>query len=170
VVRCARRLHGPRGTERGAAGLSLRVAFDTAPLSLSRAGERRYASSLLAALGRRDDVSVLPMTLTRRVPRTLPQRVVYQAVTESLYYPLLVGRRVRRAGAALVHYPRHLVTPEAGLGVPAVVTLADVIALTNPELFSRVIVEHQRLVTPGAARRAARVITHSGTRRPRSGA
>jgi glycosyltransferase involved in cell wall biosynthesis len=101
------------------------------------------------------------MTLSRRVPRSGAQRVVYQAAAEGLYYPLFVGRHARRARADVVHYPRHLVTPEVGLGVPAVVTLADVIALTNPELFSQVIVRHQRLVTPAAVRRAARVITHS---------
>jgi glycosyltransferase involved in cell wall biosynthesis len=137
----------------------IRVGYDIAPMSLNRAGEYRYAIALLHALKRRDDVEIREFTLARRRPENTLQRVVYQGLAEAVYYPLLVGRKAR--GTDLVHYPRHLVPPTLGVNAPAVLTLSDIIPLTHPEYFSELIVRHQRLVTPGAARRATRVLTGS---------
>jgi glycosyltransferase involved in cell wall biosynthesis len=139
----------------------IRVTYDIAPMSLNRAGEYRLAAAMMGALDARDDVDLHTVTLTRRRPETGLQRVLYQGLTEAVYYPLMVGRAARRDRADIVHYPRHLVTPAAGVNVPTVLTLSDIIPITHPQYFSDLIVLHQRLVTPGAARRATRVMTGS---------
>jgi glycosyltransferase involved in cell wall biosynthesis len=139
----------------------IRIGYDTAPLSLNSAGEYRYASSLLRALHGLDGIELATMTLSRRRPGGIAQRVLYQGLAEALYYPLLVGARARRHGVDLVHYPRHLVPPTLGVNVPTVLTLHDVVPLTHPQYFSALIVRHQRLLTPAAARAATRVVTGS---------
>jgi glycosyltransferase involved in cell wall biosynthesis len=143
----------------------LRVAYDTAPIALSRAGERRYALALLNALQARDDVEVATLTLSRRVPRSFTQRLAWQAAAEAVYYPLLAGRRVRAAGADLLHLPRHLVTPELGVRVPRVVTIHDVLALRMPQYFSRLIAERFRVLARSVAHRADIVLTGSASSR-----
>ena len=143
----------------------MRVGYDLTPLQLNWAGERRYAQELFEALRARGDVHLEPLVLTTRRPANLLQRVVSQATAEAVFYPLVIGRAARRRGVELMHYPRHLVPREAGLSVPAVVTMHDVFAFTHPELYSAVIRHHQRLVTGGALRRAVRVITGSESSR-----
>jgi glycosyltransferase involved in cell wall biosynthesis len=139
----------------------IQIGYDIAPLSLNSAGEYRYASSLLRALSRLDGIELTTMTLSRRRPRGIAQRVLYQGLAEALYYPLLVGARARRNGVDLLHYPRHLVPPTIGVHVPTVLTLHDVAPLTHPQYFSGLIARHQRLLTPAAARAATRVVTGS---------
>jgi glycosyltransferase involved in cell wall biosynthesis len=128
---------------------------------LNAAGERRYASALLRALQARDDIEVVPLTLSRRTPRSFAQRLAWQAAAEGLYYPLLIGRRARAAGVGVVHHPRHLVPPEAGMSVPSVVTVHDVLPLRMPEYFSRLIAVRYRVIAGLATARAARIITGS---------
>jgi glycosyltransferase involved in cell wall biosynthesis len=89
------------------------------------------------------------------------QRVAYQAVAEAVYYPLLLGRRARRAGAELVHHPRHLVPPELGLPGPSVVTVHDVLPLSEPEHYSKLILWRYRVLARSAVRSAALVLTGS---------
>jgi glycosyltransferase involved in cell wall biosynthesis len=137
------------------------VGYDMAPLSLNWAGERRYAGALLAALRRTPGVEVAELTLLRREPRNLAQRVAYQALVEGLYYPLLIGRRARRMGAELVHHPRHLVPPELGLPGPSLVTVHDVLPLSQPDVYSRLILDRYRLLTRTAVRSARLVLTGS---------
>ena len=139
----------------------MRVGFDCAPLALSTAGELRYARALLAALHVREDVEVAPLTMSLRRPSEFRHRLAWQAAAEALYYPLLIGPQARRAGVDLVHHPRHLVPPELGLTVPSVVTIHDVLALTAPEHFSRLISARFGLLARIAAHRAALVITGS---------
>ena len=139
----------------------MRIGYDTAPLALNEAGERRYAAALLDALEARDDVDVNRLTLTGRRPRSFPQRLAWQAVAEGLYYPLLLARQARAAGVELVHHPRHLVPPEPGLGVPSVVTVHDVLPLRMPEHFSQLIARRYRVLARASTRRAARVVTGS---------
>jgi glycosyltransferase involved in cell wall biosynthesis len=139
----------------------VKVGYDTAPLALNQAGERRYAAALLNALEARGDVEITRLTLVRRRPRGLAQRLAWQAAAEGLYYPLLVGRRARAAGVELVHHPRHLVPPELGLGVPSVVTVHDVLPLRTPEHFSQLIARRYSVLARVSTRRAARVITGS---------
>jgi glycosyltransferase involved in cell wall biosynthesis len=139
----------------------VKVAYDLAPVALSRAGERRSTLGLLRALRAREDVAVEAIALSRRVPRSFAQRLMWQAAAEGLYYPLLVGRRVRAAGAELLHYPRHLVTPDLGGGVPRGVTVADALVLRMPEHFSRLIADRYRVLARSIVRRADRIITPS---------
>jgi glycosyltransferase involved in cell wall biosynthesis len=143
----------------------LRVAYDVAPIALSRAGERRYALALLRALRDRNDLTVITLTLSRRVPRSFIQRLVWQAAAEGLYYPLLEGRQLRAVDAELLHQPRHLVPPELGVRVPRVVTVHDVLALRMPEHFSRLIAERFRVLARSVVRRAALVVTGSSSSR-----
>jgi glycosyltransferase involved in cell wall biosynthesis len=139
----------------------VRVGYDIAPLSLNWAGERRYAASLLRALRATPGVEVEELTLWRREPGGVFQRVAYQAVAEAVYYPLLLGRRARRAGAELVHHPRHLVPPEHGLPGPSVVTVHDVLPLSEPEHYSKLILWRYRVLARSAVRSAALVLTGS---------
>jgi glycosyltransferase involved in cell wall biosynthesis len=143
----------------------VKVAYDVAPIALSRAGERRYALALLRALRARDDVAVTTLTLSRRVPRSFAQRLLWQALAEGVYYPLLEGRRLRASGAQLLHQPRHLVPPELGVRVPRVVTVHDVLALRMPQYFSRLIAERFRVLARSVVRRADLVITGSAASR-----
>jgi glycosyltransferase involved in cell wall biosynthesis len=139
----------------------VRVAFDTAPVSLNNAGERRSARALLQALKARRDLEVVPISLTPRVPRSFAQRLVWQAVAEAIYYPVLAGRKVRAAHAQLLHQPRQLVPPDLGIDVPRVVTVHDVLALRMPEHFTRLIADRYRWLARSIVRRADRVITPS---------
>jgi glycosyltransferase involved in cell wall biosynthesis len=132
-----------------------------APLSLNRAGERRYAAGLRRALEGVPGVEVHELTLARRSPRSMVQRVAYQALAEGLYYPFLVGWRARREQVDLVHHPRHLVPPELGLRVPSVVTVHDVLPLAEPEHFSQLILRRYELLARTAVRGASLVLTGS---------
>jgi glycosyltransferase involved in cell wall biosynthesis len=139
----------------------VRVGFDIAPLSLNRAGERRYALALLRALRAGGEVELRELTLLRRAPRGILQRVVYQAAAEAVYYPFLLGPRARRAGVDLVHHPRHLVPPELGLPGPSIVTVHDVLPLSEPEHYSQLILRRYRVLARSAAGRARLVLTGS---------
>ncbi|GAC1318356.1 MAG: hypothetical protein NVSMB25_07710 [Thermoleophilaceae bacterium] len=143
----------------------MRVGYDIAPLSLNFAGEARYTASLMQGLIRFSDVELEIMTASRRVPRKPVQRLAYKAWAEGVYYPLLVGRHARREAVDLIHYPRHLVSPQLGMSVANVLTLADVIPLTHPQFFKPSMVGHMRLLTPRAAKHATRLITHSAATR-----
>jgi glycosyltransferase involved in cell wall biosynthesis len=139
----------------------MRVGYDIAPISLNRAGERRYAAALRSALVGVPGVEVRELTLSRRAPGSLAQRIAYQAVAEGIYYPFLVGARARRERVDLVHHPRHLVPPEFGLGVPSVVTVHDVLPLAEPEHYSQLILRRYEVLARLAVRRAALVATGS---------
>ena len=139
----------------------MRVGFDTAPLALNAAGERRYAASLLTALEARDEIDVTRLRLSRRRPRSFSQRLVWQAAAEAVYYPLGIGRQARRAAVDVVHHPRHLVPPELGMHAPSVVTVHDVLPLRMPQFFSRLIAVRYGVLARLSTSRAARVITGS---------
>src|SRR5215218_4262437 len=137
------------------------VGFDLATLALNQAGEGRYVDRIARALAARDDIAFRPLGPRVRRPRNMLQRVALQAAFEGLYYPLGVRPWARRVGADLVHYPRQLVPPQPNLGVPAVVTVHDLLAIRHPELFSPVISAHHRLLVPPLVRRASAVIANS---------
>ncbi len=139
----------------------MKVGYDIAPRSLNWAGERRYATSLLQALHATAGVEVAELAFWRREPGSMAQRVAYQAAAEAVYYPLLLGRRAREAGADLVHHPRHLVPPELHLPGPSIVTVHDVLPLAEPEHYSKLIRWRYRLLTRSAVRSAALVLTGS---------
>ena len=137
----------------------MRVAYDAAPLQLATAGELRYTTELLAAMSGRGDVEVDSISLPVRRPGSSLQRTLLQGVYEGYFYPLRFGRRAR--GASLVHFPRPLVPPMAGLQAPRVVTIHDMFPLTEPQLFSAAIRHHHTWLVPRAARRADAIITGS---------
>jgi glycosyltransferase involved in cell wall biosynthesis len=139
----------------------MRVGFDTAPLSLNQAGERRYAGALLDALRAGGQVEVEELTLARREPGGMAQRVAYQAAAEAVYYPLLIGRKAKRSQVDLVHHPRHLVPRELGRAVPSVVTVHDVLPLSEPEHFSNLIRWRYGPLARAAVKGAALVLTGS---------
>jgi glycosyltransferase involved in cell wall biosynthesis len=139
----------------------MRVGYDMAPVALNRAGERRYAVGLRRGLEAVPGVQVSELTFARRSPRSMAQRVAYQALAEGLYYPFLLGTRARRARVDLVHHPRHLVPPELGLRVPSVVTVHYVLPLAEPEHFSQLILRRYELLARTAVRGAALVLTGS---------
>ena len=114
----------------------MRVGYDVAPLSLNMAGERRYAAALLSALRAREDVCVEELTLIRRRPSSMAQRVASQFASELLYYPLLVGPKARAREVDVMHFPRHLVPPGIVRGTPTAVTVHDVLPLSDPQHYS----------------------------------
>jgi glycosyltransferase involved in cell wall biosynthesis len=59
----------------------------------------------------------------------------------------------------LVHHPRHLVPPELGLPGPSVVTVHDVLPLSDPRYFSQLILRRYGPLARSAVRRARLVIT-----------
>ena len=139
----------------------MRVGYDLTPLQLNWAGEQRATAGLLAALRSNPGVEVEPLALTRRRPRGPLQPLLFQAAAEAIYYPLAVGRRARRERLDLVHYPRQIVPPALGVGVPTVITVHDVFPFTHPDLYSAPIRVHHQALVRGAARRATRVIVPS---------
>jgi len=139
----------------------LRVAYDTTPVWLNRAGEFRYATRLAGALAAKRAVEVHPVLEVGRRPGALAQRVALQCAIQAAGYPLVLRRQVRRAQADLVHFTRHLVPPTPGVRVPCIVTVHDVLPLREPQLYSAAIRTNYRLLTPRAVRRAVRVITGS---------
>jgi glycosyltransferase involved in cell wall biosynthesis len=139
----------------------MRVGFDIAPMSMNTAGERRYAGALLEALRKLDGIEPVELTLARMEPGGMPKRFAYQALAEALYYPFLLGMKARRARVEIVHHPRHLVPPELGLPCPSVVTVHDVLPLSEPEHYSQLILRRYRALTRMAAGRAQRVLTGS---------
>jgi len=141
--------------------VALRVAFDTTPLLLNRAGEARYARRLLAALRARDDVAVRAVSPGSRAPRSLAQRVLLQSAVQAVYYPIAQPQQLRRLAPDLVHLPRHLVPPQPRGRAPHVVTIHDVLPLRAPQLFPAVVRANFRLLTPRLARGAARIVTGS---------
>lgn len=139
----------------------MRVGFDVAPLSMNRAGEWRYATALLQALRELGDLELSELTPARHEPGGAVHRLAYQALAEGVYYPFLLARQARRARVDLVHHPRHLVPPELGLPGPSVVTVHDVLPLSRPEYFSRLILRRYQLLARGAVKRARLVLTGS---------
>jgi len=137
------------------------VGYDCAPLYLNQAGERRYASRMLSELQARSDIAVASLSPPPRRPQTMLQRVALQGMIQTLYYPLGLGHQASRAGVDLVHHPRHLVPPTYGQRAPTAITVHDVLPLRQPRWFSPAIIANFRLLAPGAARRAAVVLTGS---------
>jgi glycosyltransferase involved in cell wall biosynthesis len=141
------------------ANLLMTVGFDITPSLVSPAGVGRYPRELLAALRRSPEVSVEVLAAARRAPRGRLSRVAQGLVREGLYYPFGLSRRARRSNVDLVHCPGPF-TPRVR-DRPLVMTVHDVLPLRHPELFTRTIVAHMRLVTSAFLRRADRILTGS---------
>ena len=128
----------------------MRVAFDWTHAELNQTGLGRYPRDLRRAL---TGVEVLPLTAPR-----LGNRIAQGLAREAAYYPALLARAARRAGADVLHLPTP--APARGGGLPLVVTIHDLLPLRMPELFTRETRAHTRLYLP-FVRRATRILTNS---------
>lgn len=130
----------------------MRVAFDARALESPELAERgigRYVSCLLFAL-HESELDVVALRELRRPPA--PARV------RELWEHGLLGRDVRRTGAAVVHSPS-IDFVSLRPGVPLVVTVHDLVPLKHPERYLRSGLKHR--LRYAAVRRAARVIVPS---------
>ena len=130
----------------------MRVGFDVAPLTLTRAGTARYVTGLLAELERREDVDI------RRLSFGGAGRAA-AAVRDVAWYPALLPVSAGRLRLDLLH----CTTFHAPLRsrVPVVVTVHDLAAVRHPELFNRWTRFYARTLLAPVLRRAARVIAVS---------
>ena len=131
----------------------MRVAFDARALAdpgLAGGGIARYAACLLDALEAAHPGEVAAL---RSIPRP-PAPVRFREGWEHV----LLGRDVRRTGAALLHSPTvDLVSLRPG--APLVVTLHDLVPLKQPERYLQTGLKHR--LRYRAVGRAARVIVPS---------
>jgi glycosyltransferase involved in cell wall biosynthesis len=137
----------------------MRIAYDTTPMFVSRAGVARYARALLASLECTLDEPPVEISCMEEQPASLPQRIRAGVNREGIYYPIGLARRARAASADVIHCPGAF--PAAGRGLPTVLTLHDALPWRYPELFTRVNALHQRGLVGRAARRASVVLTSS---------
>jgi glycosyltransferase involved in cell wall biosynthesis len=126
------------------------VAFDTSPLSQTRAGTARYIRGLLGDLESASDVRLRRYGVTRRGRAMVPVRDVgwYLAAL-----PLLARR------ADVLHCPTFRAPVRSQ--VPLVVTFHDLAVLRYPEMFNRWTRSYSRAVLPRVAKAAKRVIAVS---------
>jgi glycosyltransferase involved in cell wall biosynthesis len=104
----------------------LKVGFDVAPLLQTRAGTARWVSGLRRGLEARDDVDVLPLSWGG------PGRLTAVA-RDVLWYPALLPRAARRAGADVLHCTIFRAPPRAK--VPTILTVHDLAVLRHPDVF-----------------------------------
>jgi glycosyltransferase involved in cell wall biosynthesis len=140
----------------------VRVAYELTGLELDATGSARAARDLQAALLAHDDVELVPLSQ----PQGRGGRVVRGLERELTWFPLRLGRAVRRAGADVLHCPMPLAPPLAH-STPTVVTVNDAIAWDHPEWLTREHALHARLVLAPALRRAAVVVVPSAHTRER---
>lgn len=134
------------------------VAFDITPGLLIRTGIGRYPRELPDRLEALDDIQVERIAATRAPAAGRAGRIAQGLVREGVWYPAMVGRRAKRAGADLLHCPHPV--PARGGPVPLVMSIHDLLPLRHPELFPRATVLHTRL-SLAFARRARRLLTNS---------
>ncbi|MBM3795907.1 MAG: glycosyltransferase family 4 protein [Acidobacteria bacterium] len=117
----------------------LRVAIDTNPLYVTRAGVARYVRGLMRGLAGLDapDSTWLPLAWeVENFSYDQPTRALKTAFRELIWAPWLAPRRLLAAGTELLHS-----TVEAVISPPVnvahVVTLHDLALLRHPERFRR---------------------------------
>jgi glycosyltransferase involved in cell wall biosynthesis len=137
-------------------GTTVRIAFDMTATLLTKGGVARYTTELVSALTGLDDVEVVALKHRADAARSESERIVYGLDRELRWYGVGIGRLVRASGASLLHCPAH--AAPRGVRRPVVLTIHDALVWRYPELFTRANVLHGRLLVPGAARRATRVI------------
>lgn len=141
--------------------MSLKVAFDVACLSQSRAGTARVARGLLAALGQIETVDVVPIGDGEYRDRgSVAQRST--ALAQDLFWYASGRSRgaARTVGADLVHFPTYRGPVRAG-SPPTVVTVLDLAVLREPAWFPAWARIHARTLMRPTVRAAARVIAIS---------
>ncbi len=134
----------------------MRVAYEQTGLELDATGSARAARDLRTALEARDDVQLVPLAH----PPGPGGRIARGIERELTWFPLRLGRAVRRSGAELLHCPMPL-APAVPHGTPTVVTINDAIPWDHPEWLTRENALHARLVLAPALRRAQGVLVPS---------
>lgn len=121
-----------------------RVVFDARDAAAPELrGWGRYARDLLAALARRGDLDLVPLTDDGRGPETLWEQVT-------------LPRILRRERASVVHVPNCFLPLRRPC--PGVVTIHDLAWEDHPDDFARTTAWKYRTLAPRAARSAERVI------------
>jgi glycosyltransferase involved in cell wall biosynthesis len=128
----------------------LRVAVDTSPLALSRAGTARHVRGLLGALEASGEVVVERHSFPLRGRAAVPLRDVG-------WY--LGALPLAARGADLLHCPTFRAPTRPRM--PLVLTFHDLAVLRHPETFNRWTRAYSRAVLPRVARAATRVIAVS---------
>jgi glycosyltransferase involved in cell wall biosynthesis len=140
----------------------VRVAYELTGLELDATGSARAVRELRVALASRGDVELVDISQ----PRRRGGRVLRGLERELTWFPLRLGRAVRRVGADVLHCPMPL-APPLPQPTPAVVTVNDAIPWDHPEWLTRAHALHARTVLAPALRRAAAVIVPSQHTRER---
>ena len=130
----------------------LRVALDTSPLTLTKAGTARYLTSLLDGLEREPSLEVSRLSWGGDGRATKVTR-------DTFWYPVRLARAARNAGAAILHCP----TMRAPLRskIPLVVTVHDVAVLRHPEAFNGWTRRYSARTLPRVVRAANAIVVGS---------
>ncbi len=128
----------------------MNVAYDVAPLVLDNAGTARYVRGVLDGLRARDDVTV------RELRWGGPGRAT-AALRDAAWYPVLLPLQARRSD--LLHCTTFRAPLKAPL--PVVVTVHDLAAVRQPELFTAWTRLYARTLLLPVLRAAARVLAVS---------
>jgi len=130
----------------------VRVGFETSALVQTRAGTARYIEGLLAALERRRDVSVEPLSFGGAGKAAMLARDV-------AWYLAGLPLAARRERVDVLHCPSFRAPVKSP--VPLVVTVHDVAILRHPEAFNRWTRRYSAVTLPQIARAAAALIAVS---------
>jgi glycosyltransferase involved in cell wall biosynthesis len=152
----------------------MRIAINTFFLQEPRTGTGRYLYNLLNALGRVDGINEY-LALSPREPAEMPETPstfkwqtvpvrrfqhagenVAKLVWEQHTFPLAA----KQAGARLLHVP-YFAPPMRTRGIPAVVTVHDVIGLRLPEYGATPAAQAYNRLVARAAKHVAAIITVS---------
>jgi glycosyltransferase involved in cell wall biosynthesis len=140
--------------------MAIRVGLDMVPSELSGSGVGRYAIELEEALRAAAGVEVVPLGAGQGAGGGgTAARALRGLRREGWYYPRGLEREARAAGVDLVHCPGGFLGTVRDR--PQVVTIHDVMPLSHPEWFPRMMVENQRLLLRRRAAHADLVITGS---------
>ncbi len=139
---------------------ALRVAVDARPLTTSRAGVATYCRGLVYGLNAVEPAARVVLYAKEPPPHNLPLGAVrWRVMPAPLWLPLAVPRALRAGRIDVFHGTNHMAPVLAG--VPTVVTVHDLSALTMPEYHTwrnRLLTVPQMLLS---LRRAARLIAVS---------
>jgi glycosyltransferase involved in cell wall biosynthesis len=130
----------------------VRVAIDTTPFHLTRAGTARYLEGLLDALSGQPGIDVERVAFGRRGRAAT-------LVRDALWYPAALPRAARRHGAEVLHCPTYRAPLRARL--PVVVTVHDLAVLRHPEAFTPWVRVYARTLLRPVLRAADRVLAVS---------
>ncbi|MGI8631748.1 MAG: glycosyltransferase family 4 protein [Solirubrobacterales bacterium] len=137
---------------------TLRIGFELTVLELDNAGIARYARSLRDALESVEGLEILPVAHPASSGGKRG-RYVRGLSRELRWFPRSLHGSLEALDVDVLHCPSPLAPRDPR--IPAVVTIHDVLPLQHPRWFTRANVFHQRVVLPGAARAASRVIAVS---------